>query len=122
MMTGGRIVHHLKRRLPDKKTTVVLGGYMAVGTRGRRIQDGAETIRMHGEEVPVNAAVEKVPGLSGHADRAGLLRWLQDMPNPRKVFLTHGEPDSAEAFADELAGSREWDVHVPDLGETHELA
>ena len=121
MMTGGRIVHHLKRRLPDKKTTVVLGGYMAIGTRGRRIQDGAETIRMHGEEVPVNAAVEKVPGLSGHADRAGLLRWLQDMPSPRRVFLTHGEPDSAEAFADELAGSREWDVHVPDLGETHEL-
>ena len=77
---------------------------------------------MHGEEVPVNAAVEKVPGLSGHADRAGLLRWLQDMPSPRRVFLTHGEPDSAEAFADELAGSREWDVHVPALGETHELA
>lgn len=121
MMTGGRIVHHLKRRLPDKKTTVVLGGYMAVGTRGRRIQDGAETIRMHGEEVPVNAAIEKVPGLSGHADRAGLLRWLQDLPDPRKVFLTHGEPDSAEALADELSGSRDWDVVVPDLGETHEL-
>lgn len=121
MMTGGRIVHHLKQRLPDKKTTVVLGGYMAIGTRGRRIQDGAETIRMHGMEVPVNAAIEKVPGLSGHADRTGLLRWLQDLPDPRKVFLTHGEPDSAEAFADELGGSRDWKVHVPDLGETHEL-
>ncbi len=121
MMTGGRIVHHLKRRLPDKRTTVVLGGFMALGTRGRQIQDGAETIRMHGMEVPVNAAVEKVPGLSGHADRAGLLQWLQDLPAPRKVFLTHGEPDSAEALADELTASREWDVHVPDLGETHEL-
>ncbi len=121
MMTGGRIVHHLKRRLPDKKTTVVLGGYMAIGTRGRRIQEGAETIRMHGMDVPVNAAIEKVPGLSGHADRSGLLRWLQDLPDPRKVFLTHGEPDSAEALADELSGSRKWDVHVPDLGETHEL-
>ena len=121
MMTGGRIVHHLKKRLPDKKTTVVLGGYMAIGTRGRRIQEGAETIRMHGQDIPVNAAIEKVPGLSGHADRSGLLRWLQDLPDPRKVFLTHGEPDSAEALADELSGSREWDVHVPDLGETHEL-
>ena len=121
MMTGGRIVHHLKRRMPDKKTTIVLGGYMAVGTRGRRIQEGAKTVRMHGMDIPVNAAIEKVPGLSGHADRSGLLRWLKDLPNPRKVFLTHGEPDSAEALADELNGSREWDVHVPDLGETHEL-
>ncbi len=121
MMTGGRIIHHLKQRLPDPKTTVVLGGYMAVGTRGRRIQDGAETIRMHGQEVSVRAAIEKVPGLSGHADRSGLLRWLQDLPDPRKVFLTHGELDSAEALADELIGSREWDVHVPAMGETHEL-
>ena len=69
----------------------------------------------------LNAAIETVPGLSGHADRGGLLRWLQDLPDPRKVFLTHGEPDSAEAFADELRGSRDWDVHIPDLGETHEL-
>ncbi len=121
MMTGGRIVHHLKQRLPDKKTTVVLGGYMASGTRGRRIQEGAKTIRMHGMDVPVHAAIEKVPGLSGHADRSGLLRWLQDLPDPRKVFLTHGEPDGAEALADELSGSRKWDVCVPDLGETHEL-
>ncbi len=121
MMTGGRIVHHLKKRLPDKRTTVVLGGYMAFGTRGRRIQDGAETIRMHGMDVPVNAAIEKVPGLSGHADRTGLLRWLQDLPDPRKTFLTHGEPDSADALADELSGSRDWNVHVPDLGEMHEL-
>jgi metallo-beta-lactamase family protein len=121
MMTGGRIVHHLKRRLPDKKTTLVLGGYMAAGTRGRQIQDGAKTIRLHGQEIPVLAAIEKVPGLSGHADRSGLLRWLKDLPTPRKVFLTHGEPDSSEAFAEELAGSRGWDVHVPDLGETHEL-
>ena len=121
MMTGGRIVHHLKQRLPDRQTTVVLGGYMAVGTRGRLIQDGKDSIRMHGIEVPVRAAVESVPGLSGHADRSDLLRWLQDLPNPRRVFLTHGEPDSAEALQDELAGSRKWEVHVPDLGETHEL-
>ena len=121
MMTGGRIIHHLKKRLPDKKTTIVLGGYMAIGTRGRRIQEGAKTLRMHGIDVPVNAAIEKVPGLSGHADRSGLLRWLKDLPDPRKVFLTHGEPDSSESLADELNGSRGWDVHIPDLGESHEL-
>ncbi|MCA9232090.1 MAG: MBL fold metallo-hydrolase, partial [Planctomycetales bacterium] len=97
MMTGGRILHHLKQRLPNPENTIVLGGYMAVGTRGRQIQDGAETIRMHGMDVPINAAVEGVPGLSGHADRKDLLRWLRPLPDPRRVFLTHGEPDSAEA-------------------------
>ncbi len=121
MMTGGRIVHHLKQRLPHEKNTIVLGGYMAYGTRGRRIQDGAETIRMHGKEVPVRAAVESVPGLSGHADRSGLLRWSEDLPAPQKTFLTHGEPDSAEALAAELRKSRGWDVVLPELGESHEL-
>jgi len=121
MMTGGRIVHHLKQRLPHENNTIVLGGYMAYGTRGRRIQDGAETIRMHGMEVPVRAAVESVPGLSGHADRSGLLRWSEDLPAPRKTFLTHGEPDSAEALAAELRKSRGWDVLLPELGEAHEL-
>ena len=121
MMTGGRIVHHLKKRLPDDDTTVVLGGYMAQGTRGRHIQEGKKFIRMHGMEVPVNAAIESVPGLSGHADRSGLLRWSQDLPAPKKTFLTHGEPDSSEALAEELSSSRGWDVVVPDLGDSHEL-
>ena len=120
MMTGGRIVHHLKQRLPGKENTIVLGGYMAVGTRGRRLQDGDETIRMHGMEVPVQAAIESIPGLSGHADRSGLLRWSKDL-SPKRTFLTHGEPDSAEALADELKTSRDWEVSIPDLGETHEL-
>ncbi len=121
MMTGGRIVHHLKQRLPNPDNTIVLGGYMAVGTRGRRIQEGAETIRMHGMEIPVRAAVESIPGLSGHADRSGLLRWLEPLSKPRRTFLTHGEPDSSEALAETLRTSRGWDVHVPDLGESHEL-
>jgi len=122
MMTGGRIVHHLKRRLPGPENTVVLGGYMAAGTRGRRLQEGAETLRMHGMEIPVRAAIETVSGLSGHADRSDLLRWLKPLNKPRRVFLTHGEPDSAEALAEELTSSRGWDAHVPDLGETHELS
>ena len=121
MMTGGRIIHHLKSRLPNPDNTIVLGGYQAVGTRGRLIQDGRESIRMHGQEIPVRAAVEKVPGLSGHADRSGLLRWLGDLPDPNRVFLTHGEPDSAAALAEELRNSRNWDVEVPDLGDSCEL-
>jgi metallo-beta-lactamase family protein len=121
MMTGGRIVHHLKQRLPSPKNTVVLGGYMAVGTRGRSLQDGAETLRMFGEEIPVRAAVEQVSGLSGHADRSDLLRWLQPLADPRKVFLVHGEPDSADALAETLRNDRGWEVVCPDLGERVEL-
>ncbi len=121
MMTGGRIIHHLKQRLPSPRHTIVLGGYMAVGTRGRRLQDGAETLRMHGIDVPVRAAIESVAGLSGHADRNGLLRWLQPLPRPKRTFLVHGEPDSADALAETLRQDRHWDVHIPDLGETHQL-
>ena len=121
MMTAGRIVHHLKRRLPGPENTVVLGGYMAVGTRGRQLQDGAETIRMHGEEIPVRAAVESISGLSGHADRSDLLRWLSPLPRPQQVFLVHGEPDSAAALAETLRETRGWDVEVPDFGATFEL-
>lgn len=122
MMTAGRILHHLKQRLPDKRNTVVLGGYMAVGTRGRALEEGARTIRMHGIDVPVHAAIEKVPGLSGHADRSGLLRWLSGLEtDPRQVFLTHGEPDSAMALAETLAQQRGWKPIVPKLGDSHNL-
>ncbi len=122
MMTAGRIVHHLKKRLPDPKTTVILGGYMAVGTRGRRLEEGAKTLRMHGQDIVVNAAVEKVPGLSGHADRAGLLRWLEGLVEPPKqTFLTHGEPDAAAALADTLRKEKNWKVTVPGRDEWHEL-
>lgn len=121
MMTGGRIVHHLKQRLPDAKNTVVLGGYMAAGTRGRRLEEGAKSIRMHGQDVPVRAAVEKISGLSGHADRNELLRWLKPLPEPKGVFLVHGEPDSAAALGEQLQASRGWNVHVPKLGDVHSL-
>ncbi len=121
MMTGGRIVHHLKQRLPDPRNTVILGGYMAEGTRGRLLQDGAKFLRMHGQEVPVRAAIETIPGLSGHADRNGLLRWLAPLEAPRRTFLTHGEIESAESLSAELAASRGWNVHLPSLGETQEL-
>ncbi|CAE7332337.1 MBL fold metallo-hydrolase RNA specificity domain-containing protein [Botrimarina mediterranea] len=122
MMDAGRIVHHLKRRLPDPKTTVILGGYMAVGTRGRHLEEGAPFIRMHGQEVPVRAAIEKVPGLSGHADRNGLLRWLSAIKQPPKqTFLTHGEPDSAAALAETLRAERGWSVTVPAMADSVEL-
>lgn len=122
MMTGGRIVHHLSQRLPGAENTIVLGGYMAEGTRGRLIQDGADSIRMFGRDIPVRAAVETVSGLSGHADRSGLLRWLGHLPRPpRRTFLTHGEPKSAEALAETLRDDQGWDVATPQLDDAAEL-
>ncbi|HEX2474652.1 MAG TPA: MBL fold metallo-hydrolase [Lacipirellulaceae bacterium] len=121
MMTGGRILHHLKQRLPHERNTIVLGGFQAVGTRGRSLQDGAKWLRIHGQDVSVRAAIEQVPGLSGHADRAGLVRWLQPLRSVREVFLVHGEVPSAESLAQTLRAQRGWNVHVPDLGQTYSL-
>ncbi|MCA9249165.1 MAG: MBL fold metallo-hydrolase, partial [Planctomycetales bacterium] len=121
MMTGGRILHHLKQRLPDPANTILLGGFMAEGTRGRTIQDGKPTVRIHGQDIPNRAAVARVPGLSGHAGRSELLRWLKPLPAPKQVFLTHGEKESAEDFAATLRRTRQWNVHIPSLGEVVEL-
>jgi metallo-beta-lactamase family protein len=122
MMTGGRILHHLKHRLPDERNTIILGGFMAAGTRGRHLQEGARQIRIHGADVPVRAAVVEVSGLSGHAGHAELLRWLKPLPAPRQAFFTHGEKAAAHALADELHAIRGWNVVVPRLGQSFELS
>jgi metallo-beta-lactamase family protein len=118
MMNGGRILHHLARRLPDPKTTVLVAGYQAKGTRGRSLIDGAEFLRIHGRDVPVRAAIRKVDALSGHADRRELDRWLGSMKPPRRTFLVHGEPPAARGLAEFLRAGRQWNVHVPTIGET----
>ncbi len=121
MMNGGRILHHLARRLPDPKTTVLVAGYQAKGTRGRSLIEGAEFLRIHGRDVPVRAVVRKVDALSGHADRHELDRWLGSMAAPRRTFLVHGEPPAAAALAEFIRSRRGWNVHVPALGEHVEL-
>lgn len=118
MMNGGRILHHLARRLPDPKTTVLVAGFQAKGTRGRSLIDGAEFLRIHGRDVAVRAAVRKVDALSGHADRRELDRWLGSMKAPRRTFLVHGEPPAARGLAEFLRAGRQWNVHVPTIGET----
>jgi len=121
MMNGGRILHHLAQRLPDPKTTVLIAGFQAKGTRGRSLVDGAEFLRIHGRDVPVRAAVRKVDALSGHADRHEIGRWLAPLAAPRRTFLVHGEPPAARGMAEFLRTTRGWDVHVAALGETFEL-
>ena len=121
MMNGGRILHHLARRLPDPRTTVLVAGFQARGTRGRALIDGAEFLRIHGRDVPVKAAIRQVDALSGHADRGEIDRWLGPLPAPRRTFLVHGEPAAARGMAEFLRERRGWDTHVPALGETADL-
>jgi metallo-beta-lactamase family protein len=121
MMNGGRILHHLARRLPDPRTTVLVAGYQASGTRGRKLIDRAETLRIHGRDIPVKAAVRRVDALSGHADRGEIDRWLGALPPPRRTFLVHGEPPAARGMAEFLEERRGWNVHLPRIGDTVEL-
>jgi metallo-beta-lactamase family protein len=103
MASGGRVLHHLARLLPNHRNSVVLCGFQAAGTRGRSLADGARTIKMLGSYVPVRADVLTLRSLSVHADADGLVRWISSLERqPRTVFVVHGEPDSSEALAARL--------------------
>jgi len=114
MATGGRVLHHLKYRLPDSRNTVVFVGYQGVGTRGQLIRDGARSIKIHGEEVPVRAQIRNVEAFSGHADCAEILRWLGKFRKPPKTtFVVHGEEESSRALAAEIERNLGWKTHIP---------
>jgi metallo-beta-lactamase family protein len=118
MATGGRVVHHLRHLLPDRRNTVVLTGYQAVGTRGRALQDGARQLKMHGRYVPVRAEVLADEEFSVHADAGELVEWLQRLPEaPETVYVVHGEPESSRALADRVRAETGWCVVVPEVGE-----
>ena len=118
MATGGRVLHHLARRLPDPRNTVVLVGYQAAGTRGRALLEGAETLKIHGCEVPVRAEIVDGQGFSVHADGAELVDWLAAVPSPpRIVYAVHGELDGAVAIQRVVAERLGWTVAIPQLGE-----
>ena len=117
MATGGRILHHLKLRLPDERTTVLLPGYQAAGTRGRSLQDGARTLRMHGQDVLVRARIEILDGLSAHADRDDILLWLGGFTRPpRLTYVVHGEPQAARSLAETIRARFGWTVQVAQDG------
>ena len=122
MATGGRILHHLRRFLPDDRNTVLFVGYQSAGTRGRALVDGADEVKIHGQYVKVKARVVNVQGLSAHADYAELIDWLKPAKlSPRRVFVTHGEPAAADAFRRRLRDEFGWDTVVPDDGSTWDL-
>ena len=113
MATGGRVLHHLKHRLPDPDTTVLLVGYQAEGTRGRSLQDGAKEIKMLGEIVPVRARVTVLDGFSAQADQEEILRWLRTFKKPpRLTYVVHGEPAAASTFAGLIRERLSWKAEV----------
>jgi metallo-beta-lactamase family protein len=119
MATGGRILHHLKLRLPEKRNTVLFVGYQAQGTKGRRLVDGDEQVKIHGQWIPVRAHVSTVSGLSAHADASELLIWLgRREREPDQVVLVHGEPGAQEALAERLKTELGWEAVMPELGDT----
>jgi metallo-beta-lactamase family protein len=122
MMSGGRILHHLRVRLPKAENMLLITGYQAVGTLGRALLDGREVVRIHKGEVPVRAEISVLKGLSGHADSREILRWLEGVERPKTVFLTHGEEEAALALQERLVRQRGFSVRVPTLGERVTLA
>jgi metallo-beta-lactamase family protein len=113
MATGGRVLHHLARRLPDSRNAVLLVGFQAEGTRGRSLLEGAKTVRIHGQDVPVNAEVIALNQFSGHAGKSELLRWLRGLPEaPRQMFLVHGEPEAAKSLQASVAAELGWNAQV----------
>lgn len=122
MATGGRVLHHLKHRLPDERNTVLLVGYQAAGTRGRSLQEGAKFLRIHGNDVQVQARIELVDGLSAHADRDELLRWARGFEvAPAQTWVVHGEPRASQALATHLHQELGWRSAVAEDGATVEL-
>jgi metallo-beta-lactamase family protein len=122
MCDGGRIRHHLRHHLPDPRTTVLFVGYQAEGTLGRRLVDGAATVRLFGEEVPVRAEVVMLEGFSAHADRSALLGWLRQMKKPPgEIFLVHGEPAASAALGERIRQELGWRSRAPAHGETVQL-
>jgi metallo-beta-lactamase family protein len=123
MATGGRVLHHLACRLPDSRSAVLLVGYEAEGTGGRALADGAQYLRIHGQEVPVRAEIVKIDQLSAHAGRRELLRWLSGITvPPRQTFLVHGEPNALDSFHGAIINQFHWPVTVPQYLQSIDLA
>ncbi|MEO8076872.1 MAG: MBL fold metallo-hydrolase [Acidobacteriota bacterium] len=122
MATGGRVLHHLKAALPQARNTVLFVGYQAAGTRGRSLVDGATTIKIHGELIPVKARVAIIESMSAHADSNEILRWLGGFANPPRLScIVHGEPAAMEALSATIASKLGWATKMPEHGETVEL-
>ena len=119
MLTGGRILHHIRQRATDRKNTILLPGYQAPGTRGAALADGADRIKIHGKRVEIEAQVKQVDVFSAHADQRELLDWIGKAPAPpQSVFLVHGDPEASDALRRLIRDRHGFDVHIPEHRET----
>ncbi len=122
MATGGRVLHHLKAFAPDSRNTILFAGFQAGGTRGRAMLDGVESIKIHGEYVPLRAQVRQIDNLSAHADGNEILSWLGHFSAaPKQVFITHGEPAAADTLRRRIKETLHWPCRVPEYKEQVEL-
>jgi metallo-beta-lactamase family protein len=122
MVTGGRVLHHLKHSAPDVRNTILFAGFQAGGTRGAAMTAGAQQIKIHGQYVPVRAEVANLPALSAHADATEILSWLGhfDTP-PRRTFIVHGEPAASDALRHRVEEELGWPCEVPEHHQTTTL-
>lgn len=122
MLTGGRILHHLRAFGGDHRNTIVIAGYQAPGTRGAALLNGASTLRIFGEDVRIQCQIELIEELSAHADYAETVEWLKNFQHPpRTVFITHGEPAAADNLRKEIEHILDWNVVVPEMGQEFAL-
>jgi len=113
MVTGGRVLHHLAQRLSDARNCVILGGFQAEGTRGRALQEGAKSLSLFGQNVPVLAEIVEMGQFSAHAGKSELLRWLTGLQvPPKQVYLTHGEPEAAQSLQQAITTNFKWPASV----------
>lgn len=123
MATGGRVLHHLKRLLPDPANHVVFAGFQAGGTRGAHLVGGAREVKIHGEWHAVNASVTQIDGFSAHADAEELIAWMRRLRKaPQQVYVVHGEPEAADRLRHRIGEELGWRARVPEHGETVEVA
>jgi len=122
MATGGRVVHHIRNLAPDPRNTILFSGFQAGGTRGDRMVRGEKEIKMFGQMIPIRAEVIQMENTSAHADYAEMLHWLAHLKNaPRKIFITHGEEESAQSLKVKIEQKFHWNCVIPDYLDKEQL-
>ena len=118
MAAGGRILHHIYNHVSEENATILFVGYQSAGTLGFYLSNGAKTIRIFGDTLPVKAAIGEIGGYSAHADRNELLRWLGTLTTKPRLFAVHGDPPAAEAFAATVSERLGFDARAAARGTT----
>ncbi|HQE47519.1 MAG TPA: MBL fold metallo-hydrolase RNA specificity domain-containing protein, partial [Rhodoglobus sp.] len=122
MLTGGRVLHHVVAYGDDPANAIVLSGFQAGGTRGAALAAGADHLRIFGKDVPIRAEVVQLQTMSAHADADGVLAWLGAVPTPPEmIYVTHGEPASADTLRARIRHELGWNARVPEQSETVQI-